>query len=418
MTATVEKVTNEKRSVQGPELDHKYNAEIERALGDAPRFLRLTLSGPGGKGAGDQRISFRPVTIDGRAMIQISRRDGAREQVENVDGPAALAAYRTESGKGCRNLELQCTDMDLHVRLTRKGRALVRRSRPSRPAGENTPGHDRTVKRVFADDQSDPLLEALGIQCDGRVRSAMRAKFNQINHFLELFGHTALVREAAGHPVHIVDCGCGKAFLSLAALHHLRRHLGCDARLTGVDADETVIRAAGALCARAGLVQWVDLVTARIADWTPPDRVDAVFSLHACDTATDEALALGVRCSARLILSAPCCQHELHHQIDHPEFRALLRHGILRERQADLLTDALRAAALRIMGYRTDVIEFTGLDNTAKNLMIRAEFQPGMPMEQARDDYRSLRDFWKVTPSIERLLGDKLKIKRSDGASE
>lgn len=392
--------------------------EIERALGDARRFRRLTLSGLGGADAGPRRVSFRPVTIDGRALIQISKREGTHERTENVDSAAVLAAFRAELNKGYRNLELQCTDMDLHVRRTRKGCTLVRRSRPSRPAGEKTIGHDRAVKRVFADDQPDLLLEALGIQRDGRVRGAMRGKFNQINHFLELFGHAALVREAAGHPLHIVDCGCGKAYLSLAALHHLRRNLGCDARLTAVDADETVIRAAGALCEKAGLKQWVELVTARIADWAPPGRVDAVFSLHACDTATDEALALGVRCGARLILSAPCCQHELHHRIDHPAFRALLRHGILRERQADLLTDALRAAALRIAGYRTDVIEFTGLDDTAKNLIIRAEYQPGMPREQAVGDYLRLRDFWGVSPAIERLLGDKLKIKRSDGAVE
>lgn len=395
-----------------------YNAEVEQALGDPKRFLRLTLSGPGGAGAGKQRVSFRPVTIGGRALIQLVRGDGVRERAENLELPAALETCRAELGKSYRNVELQCADMDLHVRLSRKGRPLVRKSRPSCPANEGSAAHDRSANRVFAEDQPSALLEALGIQCDGRLRSSMRGKFNQMNHFLELFGHTDLARGSAGKELHIVDCGCGKAYLSLAALHYLRRNLECDARLTAIDADGDVIRVATALSEQTGLKKWVELVNARIAVSKPRGRVDAVFSLHACDTATDEALALGVKCGARLILSAPCCQHELHGVIDHPAFRSLLRHGILRERQADLLTDALRAAALRIAGYKTDVIEFTDPEDTSKNLIIRAELQSGMPREQAVRDYLRLRDFWGVSPAIERLLGDKLKIKRGDGAGE
>jgi SAM-dependent methyltransferase len=204
--------------------------------------------------------------------------------------------------------------------------------------------------------------------------------------------------------VRIVDCGCGRALLTLAACHYLRDVCGKAVHCVGIDADPEVIASAEKLRARLG-ERDVELVEAHIADYEPPAQPHVVLSLHACDTATDEALACAVAWRADLILAAPCCQHELHRALDRREFRAVLRHGILRERTADILTDALRAAALRVMGYKADVIEFIAPGHTAKNLMIRADRARGIDRRAAARDYEALRDFWGVQPAIEPLLG-------------
>ncbi len=203
----------------------------------------------------------------------------------------------------------------------------------------------------------------------------------------------------------IVDCGCGKAYLTFAAYHHLAHARGLPTHLVGVDVNEELIGRVRELRDRLG---WGELEfrVARIAEFSPEGRPDVVLSLHACDTATDEAIARGVEWRARVVLAAPCCQHELHNRLEAPEFRAVTRHGILRERQADLVTDALRAAALRVMGYRTSVIEFVDPEATAKNLMIRAELTSRPGHRDAVREYRELKEFWRVCPAIERLLGE------------
>jgi SAM-dependent methyltransferase len=206
----------------------------------------------------------------------------------------------------------------------------------------------------------------------------------------------------------MLDCGCGRAFLTLAAYHYLRERGGRSVQLVGVDADAEVIARASELRDKLGYGE-VQFARSRILDYDPPQPPQALFSLHACDTATDEAIAQGVKWRADLILCAPCCQHEFHHQIARPEFRAALRHGILRERTADILTDALRAAALRVMGYRTDVMEFISSGDTPKNLMIRAERSSGAVPPRAAAEYLALRDFWGVKPCIEELLGASFK---------
>ena len=254
---------------------------------------------------------------------------------------------------GFLNIHLQCADGDLHVRITRKGKALISRGKPSLESAPPAPPHDRRKEYPFPPDEPDEFLETIGVMREGRVLQPMREKFRQVNHFLALLSHTELVRRPQGGPLRLMDCGCGRAFLTLAAYHYLREKRGMSVQLAGVDADAEVIARASELRDRLGYEE-VQFARSRILEYEPPERPQAVFSLHACDTATDEAIAQGVKWQADLILCAPCCQHELHHQVARPEFRAALRHGILRERVADILTDALRAAALRVMGYRTE----------------------------------------------------------------
>src|SRR5262249_2310015 len=242
----------------------------------------------------------------------------------------------------------------------------------------------------------------------GQVRPNMQGKFAQINEFLALIEATGELERFERSPIEVLDCGCGSSYLTFATYHYLNNIRGIPARLVGVDTNTGLIEKGAALAAR---LEYGDLcfqntpIIAFEAECAP----DLVMALHACDTATDEAIAQAIRAEAHMLVCAPCCHHDLNEQLSLESggvFGPVLRHGILKQRMADILTDSFRALALRIMGYRTDVIEFVASEHTAKNLMIRAirASRPGEP--QFVREYTQLKQFWGVTPYIERLLGE------------
>jgi SAM-dependent methyltransferase len=297
----------------------------------------------------------------------------------------------------------------MHIRITRKGKALISRGKQSLPAQEPILQHNRIKRHPLPVDAPDPFLHTIGVMtAQGKVKASMQPKFRQINQFLRVIQQTLPKNASADRPMDIIDCGCGSAYLTFAAYHFLNDVCGLSARVTGVDADAEIIDKCRRLQHDLG---WdgLEFHVSAIADFDPADTPDMVLSLHACDTATDEAIARGILWKSRVILAAPCCQHELRNQLQAPLFRPLLRHGVLEQRLSDLLTDAFRALALRIMGYRTKVVEFISPEHTSKNLMIRAEsgLKPGHP-ESVRQ-YQQLKAFWQVSPSIEEMLGHQLR---------
>ncbi|MCJ7544186.1 MAG: SAM-dependent methyltransferase, partial [Phycisphaerae bacterium] len=304
------------------------------------------------------------------------------------------------------HIEVQSTDGDLHIRLTRKGKVLMTRGKPRPPDAAADLAHNRPKDYLLVPREHGAFLRALGIaDRRGQVRPTMQGKFAQVNEFLRIIDQTVVPLVRGGGPMCLVDCGCGSAHLTFAAYHFLHDVRGLDVRVAGIDVKADLVRNCEALRDELGW-QGLEYSACTIRDFQPPSPVDAVLSLHACDTATDEAIASGVQWTSRVILAAPCCQHELHHQLDAASFRPLLRHGILRERLADLLTDTFRALALRIMGYRTAVVEFVSPEHTAKNLLIRAEAGLKRGQREFVREYATLRDFWKVRPAIEQLLGE------------
>jgi len=391
--------------VGGEPDDH--SQAVARMVLEEDRFQQLTLSQPRGETAnGWVKIQARPVLIKGRRNVQFNYLAPDRCITKNYRGRQLRRKLREALDLPFTRIHAQSTAGDLHVRITDKGKALVSRGKPSMPEQEPDLSHDRQKDYELVADQPDELLQALDVMTeDGRVRASMRGKFRQINEFLRVISRTVADSDWAADGIRMVDCGCGKAYLTFAAYHYLAHVCELPVRLVGVDVKAELIARMRELRGRLG---WDELEfrVARIAEFTPENRPDVVLSLHACDTATDEALARGVEWRARVILAAPCCQHELHDQMDAPEFRTLTRHGILRERQADLVTDALRAAALRVMGYRTSVIEFVDPEATAKNLMIRAELASRPGHRDAVQEYRDLKEFWRVTPAIERMLAE------------
>jgi SAM-dependent methyltransferase len=348
----------------------------ERALGDGWR--KLVADG----------VSATPVALKRGPAVKVV--DGPRtETVPREEWPARLDALL----ESARNVHLLSPEGDLHARRTKKGNWLVSHGKPS--SEDPVPdAHDR--ERVRALPADHPLFRATKISRD---------KERQVQHYIELLRPLPLWDRDR---IRVVDAGCGKAYMSLALVAY-GREVGTRVELVGLDTNPQVIDTVRVIAATLGYDE-ARFEATSIDAYESEEPIDMLVSLHACDTATDEALAAGVRLAAESIVVAPCCHHELAAQIAGQK-DALLRHGLLLGRQADLVTDALRAAALEMLGYRVDVIEFVSAEHTAKNLMLRAERSPSAPRaERAAAEYLELRDRWGVEPAIERLLGDRLPV--------
>ena len=443
------------------ELEDRLKEEIRaRVLGEGFMKLVQTVRRNGRV----FKIAMRPVEIGGVRKFQAEMTDDGQVQVKNLDANAAAEGLEEIiAQRGARDLHLMTAKGDLHVRMTKKGHAHVSRSAEMDRVVELKP-HDRVKKVPLTEFDSTALLRTLGIaDGEGRIRASMRGKYDQVNEFLkvvkETVGERKAVAESGGGtadaqdsasreaPFTVVDCGCGKAYLTISLWYYLCEVLKIpNVQVIGVDRRGDVIAAAKKAAAQLDLADRVrfyeaDLTTFDLAAARPesspcrpssadcqPDRVDMVVSLHACDTATDEALARGVEWKARYILSAPCYQHELQKVIGvsgarssaapcQEVFGGLMRQSILRERLCDILTDSFRAMILRILGFKVQVIEFVSPEATARNVMLKCEYgvKPGQPGPVG--EYLNLRDYWKVTPWLESRLSGLLgrHLRRFEG---
>ena len=389
-----------------------YRLVVDIVFGDS--FRRATFGGAtrGGVSAPWVRVVVKAVVLRGERRLQFEYFDRTKCVTKNYRTTEAVAPLDEILAHGFAGIHLWTTAEEIDVRTTKKGKVLISRRQVSVIENESPvpKTHNRVKDLPLPEGRADRVLEVMGVlTADGRVRAAMRGKFTQINEFLKHLHHvlddTGL--RTLGRPAEILDCGCGSSYLTLAAHHYLNDIAGVPARITGVDVDDAVIRKSVERAERLGpgrpafACGRIDAIDA---------RPDVVFALHACDTATDDAIARAVLGDARLLLSVPCCHHDLNRAIrtggPTDILRPILRHGILHQRAADLVTDAFRALALRIMGYRTDVVEFVSPEHTARNLMIRAVRGARVGEAAFVDEYRAMCRFWGVTPYIERALGE------------
>ena len=396
------------------ELDEALKEEIRSGvLGQG--FMKIVQSVR--RGGAQFKISIRPVEIGGVRRFQAEMTDDGRVSVKNFDADGIAAGLdELISQKGARDLHLMTAKGDLHVRVTKKGHVLVSRSSEMNRKVELRP-HDRVKNLPLTAFDSAAFLRAASLaDGEGRIKASMRGKYDQVNEFLKVVGETLASRPAdGGKTFTVVDCGCGKAYLTVALYLYLTRVIGMgDVCVYGVDRRADVIAAADRMARSLDLAGKVVFVESDRAAFAPPNadrRADMVVSLHACDTATDEALAKGVEWKARYILSAPpCCQHELQKTLaDAGAFRGLMRQSILRERLCDILTDGFRAMIMRILGFKTQVVEFVSSEATARNIMLKCEFcvKPGQAGPVS--EYLDLRDYWHVVPWLETRLEPILK---------
>ena len=343
-----------------------------------------------------ERVELRPVDLKSGRRLQIVTSGSGAPVTRNEDyGPAAEHAVDELLADSFGNWHVQTTTETLQLRVTKKGAAQLHRA-PN--VDSQHTGHDREKPHLI--DPGDPLFTVLG---------AGASKRRQVDAFLRVLA--AAVDDAdlpADRPLRVVDLGCGNAYLTFAAYRYLSERGDVD--LIGVDLREEARVRNTAIAADLGWSEHVRFEAAAIQDAPAGAAADVVLALHACDTATDDALAQAVRWEAPLVLAAPCCHHDLQRQLKGaatPEpYGVLTRHPILRERFADALTDALRAALLRRVGYRADVIQFVDAEYTPRNTMIRAVRRAAPPDRDAGDEYDELLRAWGVTPYLQTLLVD------------
>jgi hypothetical protein len=349
-----------------------------------------------------KRVTIEPVTLRDGHRWRVRRHFERRTTDEILDDPE-LAAFLVEAiGSRYRQALLQAPDADWQV-LAGGAEPRVLRRPPTRPRATGL--HDRRKRHLLPEGEPVPFLVELGVQTpDGRVRSQRRAKFRQVNRFVELVED--VVPRLPEGPLRVVDFGSGRAYLTFALHDLLVRRNGREVDLLGLDVKPDVVADCESLARRldaAGLSFEVgDIAEADL------DDVDLVVSLHACDTATDAALDRAVRGGARVILAVPCCQHELLGQLENDVLRPLLRHGTLRERFVAEVTDAARARLLELAGYEVQVVEFVALEHTPKNVLLRAVRTERPERDRARlaREYRAFADSLGIRPALERLLGD------------
>jgi SAM-dependent methyltransferase len=387
-------------------------AELIDAITDEERFVAATWSGAlRGATPPAERVTLRPVDLKAGRRLQLSVFDGRTTQVTNLESADVSPRVNELFDAGFASTFVRTLDADLQLSHSRAGTARLTRHRPSASTIVTT--HDRPKARLL--DETAPFLHAVGITDQhGRIKPTARAKYRQVERFVEILSHTLDDTNegpnegtASSATIHAVDLGCGAGVLTLATYHYLTEVRGHSVMMTGIDTKTDLIDRLNNTVAGLG---WDGLrfEAGTIADHEPAEPPDLVLALHACDTATDDALARAVRWRSRFVLAAPCCQHDLQAQIDNvtapAEYEPLLRHGIVRERLGDLLTDSLRAELLRAHGYRTDVIEFISTEHTAKNLLIRA-VRTERPDLDASKAAERLASTWGVTPALAGLIG-------------
>jgi len=375
-----------------------------RPLDDALAEVRALLLDPGltravaagrrrGQAPSVVRAEVRPVTLKGGTRLQIVTNDGARPHTRNVaPGPEAGAAVDALLAEPFGNWHVETSSATVQVRITKKGDAQVHRAGAVAPAPSRE--HDRPKQWLL--DPGDPLFAVIG---------GNAAKRRQIDAFLRALAAT-LPAELPS-PLRVVDLGCGNAYLTFAAYRY-RAGLGAQVQVVGVDVREDQRVRNTAVAAELGCSDDVTFVAGTIEEAELPFRPDLVLALHACDTATDQALARAVDWQAQWVLAAPCCHHDIAAQLKGQPapapFTELTRHSIMRERFADVLTDSLRASLLRLHGYKVDVVEFIDSAHTPRNLLLRARRTDAAPTDAQRSEYDALTGQWGVTPALQKML--------------
>jgi SAM-dependent methyltransferase len=386
---------------------------IREAVLDEKGFVRAVFSAPPrGRSTPWKRIVLRPVEIRGTQHVQFTYYDEAKSIDRNRAGAAADEELTSVLLMPFRDIHVELVDRSLQVIVPGKGDARVKTTTKTTPV-DRVLAHDRQKRLPLPSGKPDEYLKAVGIMsADGRVKADRRDKFRQVNEFLRLLGQTIATPAEPFRPRCIVDLGCGNAYLTFAVYHYFTNVLHQSVEMVGVDTRGELL---GRHRAKAAELGWdgLSFEEVAIADFDPPRAPDLVMSLHACDTATDDAIARAIRWGSRYVLSAPCCHHELQQQLrrrkDATPLRPVYRYGALAERLGDELTDTFRALILRMFGYRCDVVQFVSSEHTARNLMIRAARAGRVADRSVVEDYVGLKGFLGVTPYLERLLAAEMQ---------
>lgn len=333
------------------------------------QLIKCTLSKPtGAVPEGLKNIYLRPVVLKAGPRIAWTFRYQTRDEVKNFTADESVQNLEARLGTQFLNADLFSTELDASLSISKKGKAIFSQKKPSHTAPADM-SHDRQKQRLL--DPSAPWLHALGITNKaGQVLPSAQDKWRQINKYLEIID--SLLRT---HPLptdaQIADMGSGKGYLTFALYDFLNHQLGLQVRVTGIELRQKLVDFCNKTARESGFAN-LQFVAQDINDYQPA-RLDMLIALHACDTATDLALAKGIHAQAGIVVAAPCCHKQIRRDMQaNNELAPILQHGILEERQAEIVTDGIRALLLEANGYKTKVFEFISTEHTAKNVMITA----------------------------------------------
>ena len=364
-------------------------------------LVHIIISNPRNREAAG-KIHLRPVLVREKMVFQASEYKEKKVYHKNLTREEALAQILNWM-EDYRQLEVASGLGQATVLISKKGKVTVKEKKTPACIKQADLSHNRKKKYILEPDKKVEFLVDLGVQTkDGKIVNTKYDKFRQINRFLE-FIEDILPELPKDREVTILDFGCGKSYLTFAMYHYLKELKGYPVKIIGLDLKEDVIEHCNQLAKKYGYTG-LQFLVGDIAQYEGVDAVDMVVTLHACDTATDYALDKAVKWGAKVILSVPCCQHELNKQMENQLLEPVLKYGLIKERMAALLTDALRAEILESKGYQVQILEFIDMEHTPKNILIRGVKKGG---QKAGADYKKVIEFFGVSPTLEVLQNGK-----------
>ncbi|HWL26946.1 MAG TPA: SAM-dependent methyltransferase [Ureibacillus sp.] len=368
------------------------------------QLVNATISQPRQKSNELKRVKLKPIELKGSYHIQIEYQYERILKHENVL-LEEFEQYLDKVFEQFRQLHLQFLNESIQIQLSKKNKVIWKGEKSQKK--EVNLSHNRKKQYLLDDTTPYPFLIRLGVQTeDGKVKKQKYDKFKQINRFIE-FIDDSLDYLPKDKQIRILDFGSGKSYLTFALYHYLRIEKGLNIKVTGLDLKKEVIEECRKI---ASDLQYSDLefLVGDINDYNDESSVDMVVTLHACDVATDMALARAVKWGAKVILSVPCCQHELNRQLHSPALDIMVQHGLIRERFAALATDSIRAEVLTLVGYDTQVLEFIDIEHTPKNILLRAYYTGKKPTSEQRKRYDDFVQFLSAKPFLQNELQDYL----------
>lgn len=381
--------------------------QIEELLKRVLTSLLVDMVISGARGGGDFiKIKVRPVMIRDSLYFQVSRYTDKQVFHENMTAEDALETLSGWILHDFRQAQIRMQDEMVTVLVSKKGKATVKSKKAACIETQNLE-HNRKKQYIIKEGTAVPFMIDLGVMTEsGKIIRTRYDKYRQINRFLE-FIEDILPELPTDRTVHIIDFGCGKSYLTFAMYYYLKVLKHYDIRITGLDLKQKVIEDCQALADRYGY-DGLQFLCGDIADYNGTDEVDMVVTLHACDTATDYALYKAVRWHASVILSVPCCQHELNRKMQCETLSGAFQYGLIKERTAALMTDAMRGQLLEMKGYKTQLLEFIDMEHTPKNILIRGVKSKGLLPKAARkqqmENYQKCRDFFGAELTLEKLF--------------
>lgn len=355
------------------------------------------------------KVRVRPLLLQEKLVFQVEEFRGKQAFHQNLMKDEAYEYLQNAMSDTFRQMELASAKGSAQILVSKNGKMTVKvkKNRPVKgqakiQAPSTLLDHNRKKKYVLEEGKPIPFLQDLGVMtADGRIVHSRYDKFRQINRFLE-FVQDILPKLPKGREINIIDFGCGKSYLTFAMYYYLKELNGFDIRVIGLDLKQDVIDHCNQLARKYGFEK-LAFYHGDIASYEGVDQVDMVVTLHACDTATAYALAKAVRWNASVILSVPCCQHELNRQMKNDMLEPVLQYGLLKERMAALYTDGIRAEILENHGYRTQILEFIDMEHTPKNVLIRA-VKEGKGKKNGKK-LQEMMDFLHVENTLAKEIG-------------